>query len=111
MTNYQTGHDAEKDVAKFLEEHGYKIHDINWKTKLCEIDIVAEKDQVIWFVEVKSRTNNSHGFGYEYVTPQKLRQMQFAAEMWVQHSQWNGDYNLAVASVDQGSISLITDIY
>lgn len=110
MTNHASGHNAERQAAEYLEGYGYKIIELNWKTRLCEIDIVAEKDKTIWFVEVKSRKNSSQGYGYEYVTPKKLKQMQFAAEMWVQYEDWNGDYGLAVASVDDDSITLILDI-
>lgn len=110
MTNYASGHAAEKQAATYLVKHGFKIRELNWKTRYCEIDIVAEKDKTVWFVEVKSRKNNSHGYGYEYVTPKKLRQMQFAAEMWVQTNNWNGDYRLAVVSIDNDEISLIDEL-
>ena len=83
MTNYQTGHDAEKLAASYLKKQHYKIRELNWKTRYCEIDVVAEKKKVIWFIEVKSRQNSNQGFGYEYVTPKKLEQMRFAAETWV----------------------------
>ena len=85
MTNYQSGHDAEKRAAEFLREQGFKITELNWKTRLCEIDIVAFKNEVVWFVEVKSRSSNTQGYGYEYVTSKKLQQMHFSAEMWVQN--------------------------
>lgn len=110
MTNYQSGHDAEKDAAKYLTKQGFKIKGLNWKTRYCEIDIVAEKQKVTWFIEVKSRSNSSQGFGYEYVTPKKLQQMQFAAEMWVQEQRWGGEYQLGVISVDSGDITFIEDV-
>ncbi len=110
MTNYQSGHDAEKQAAQYLEERGHKIIELNWKTKYCEIDIVAQEYRTIWFVEVKSRKNSSQGYGYEYVTPKKLQQMQFAAEMWVQSNNWSGDYRLAVVSIDGGEVKLIDEL-
>jgi Holliday junction resolvase-like predicted endonuclease len=110
MTNYQSGHDAEKQAAEYLKKQKFKIRELNWKTKLCEIDIVAQKKKVIWFVEVKSRKNSSQGYGYEYVTPKKLKQMQFAAEMWVQSNSWAGDYHLAVISMDGDIVTLIEDV-
>lgn len=110
MTNYSAGHDAEKHAADYLKKRGYKIKELNWKTRYCEIDIIAEKQKIIWFIEVKSRKNSSQGFGYEYVTSTKLRQMQFAAEMWVQENSWSEDCRLAVVSVDAGDFTLIDDI-
>ena len=110
MTNHQSGHDAEKQAAAYLEKQGCRIQELNWKTKYCEIDIVAKRGEVVWFVEVKSRKSSGQGAGYEYVTSKKLRQMHFAAEMWVQSNNWNGDYRLAVVSVDGETITLIDDV-
>lgn len=110
MTNYASGHTAEKYAAEHLEQQGFKVKELNWKTRYCEIDIVAEKNKTVWFVEVKSRKNSRQGFGYEYITPKKLNQMRFAAEMWVQNHKWSGDYRLAVISIDGEEITLIEDI-
>jgi Holliday junction resolvase-like predicted endonuclease len=110
MTNYSAGHDAEKQAAAYLKDLGYKVKELNWKTRYCEIDIVAQKDEVVWFVEVKSRKNSSQGYGYEYIMPKKLQQMRFAAEMWVQNNKWSGDYNLAVISIDGDEITLIGEL-
>lgn len=95
MTNYTTGHDAEKRAAQYLKEQGFKIIELNWKTKYCEIDIVALKDKTVFFVEVKYRKSSSFGSGLEYITSRKLKQMNFAAEMWVSQQNWRGDYHLA----------------
>lgn len=95
-----TGKRAEDLVASYLVRNGYKIADRNWKTRWCEIDIVAEKRNVIYFVEVKFRRSDTQGEGFEYVTHSKLRQMGFAADMWVQNHHWNGEYVLSAASVD-----------
>lgn len=110
MTNYQSGHDAEKHAAGYLKQQKFKIRELNWKTKLCEIDIVAEKKKVVWFVEVKFRKNAVQGYGYEYITPKKLEQMRFAAEMWVQNHDWSGDYRLGVISIDGDQIQFIEDV-
>lgn len=110
MTNYQSGHEAEKQAAGYLKEQGFKVRELNWKTRYCEIDIVAEKAKTMWFIEVKSRKNADQGYGYEYVTPKKLQQMHFAAEMWVQANNWKGAYQLAVISIDGTEVTFIEDV-
>ena len=110
MTNYQSGHDAEKVAADYLQRLGYEVLELNWKTRYCEIDIVAKKGKMIYFVEVKSRRDNSQGYGYEYVTPKKLRQMGFAAELWVSSHDFHGDYQLAVISIDAGTITFFDEL-
>lgn len=110
MSNYFAGHSAEVRAAEYLQNLGYKIKELNWKTRYCEIDIVAEKDKAMWLIEVKYRRSAAQGSGYEYVTPKKLKQMHFAAEMWVQNHNWTGDYRLAVVSVDGDNINFISEI-
>ncbi len=101
---------AEDAAAQYLRTLGYSIRDQNWRTRYCEIDIVAEKNKIIWSVEVKYRRQSGQGFGYEYVTPKKLQQMQFAAELWVQAHAWEGDYRLAVVSVDGDQVTFIDEL-
>lgn len=95
MSNYAAGHEAEQKAAKYLKNQGYKILEINWRTKYCEIDIVAEKGKRVYFTEVKYRKTHAYGTGLEYITPKKVKQMQFAAEMWVASHNWNNEYALA----------------
>lgn len=103
MTNYSTGHDAEKAAAEYLKHHGFTIKELNWKTRFCEIDIVAERAGTIYFVEVKHRTSRQFGSGLEYITPKKLQQMHFAAEIWIHNHKYVGDCGLAaLASSPEG---------
>jgi uncharacterized protein (TIGR00252 family) len=94
MTNYSKGHEAEKQAARFLERRSYKILQTNWRTRYCEIDIVAKHKKKIYFIEVKYRKNDLQGTGFEYITPTKQEQMRFAAELWVQENDWSKDYGL-----------------
>lgn len=95
ITHYAVGHQAEQKAADYLKAHGFKVLDINWKTRYCEIDLIAVKQKTVHFVEVKYRANSTQGRGLDYVTPSKLRQMRFAAEMWVQEQLWKGDYTIS----------------
>lgn len=95
MSNHSTGHQAEQYAAKYLEGQGYKILELNWRTKMCEIDIVAKKDDIVYLVEVKYRASDNFGAGFDYITPKKLQQMRFAADYWASISSWQGDYQLA----------------
>src|SRR3990167_6788494 len=99
MTNYSTGHLAEQHAAEYLKSRGYEILDINWKTRYCEIDIVAQKDKTIYFVEVKYRLSDFQGSGFEYITKTKLKQMKFAAEIWMANNKWSGGCSLSAIEV------------
>ncbi len=99
MTSTERGRSAERAAGVYLERLGYEVLDYNWRTKYCEIDIVARKQSVIHFVEVKYRQSARQGSGLEYVTEKKLAQMRFAAELWVSTHNWPGDYVLSAIEV------------
>ena len=99
MKTTSIGQDAEKAVARYLEQDSYKVLARNWKTKVCEIDIIARKDKIIYFVEVKHRSDSGQGTGFEYIGPQKLNRLKFAARIWNQQNRWDGDYRILGAEV------------
>lgn len=84
LTATAIGGHGETAAAAYLSDHGFKIIARNWKTKACEIDIVADKAGVIHFVEVKYRKNQQQGGGLAAITTKKLRQMERAAKLWQQ---------------------------
>lgn len=93
-TAKQTGNDAETVAAAWLENNGFKIIERNWKTKFCEIDIIAAKDGTTYFVEVKHRRGSTQGGGIAAITDRKHRQMRFAASLYL--ASRPGDASLAV---------------
>lgn len=108
MSTY-IGKAAEDAVAEHLKKFGFEILAQNWRTRWCEIDIVAQKDKVIHFVEVKYRKSARYGSGLDYITLSKTKQLKRAALFWISEYTWEGDYQIDVASVDgqNGLIELI----
>lgn len=90
---------AEAVAAEFLVAKGCEVVVQNWRTRWCEIDIVATRGATVYFVEVKYRASNIWGSGLDYITPQKLRQMHFAAEFWCAEATFTGDYRLAAVAL------------
>lgn len=100
MQTTSIGARGEALAAQALLRSGYRIIARNWKTRHCEIDIVAIKDGVVYFVEVKLRSNLRQGDGFDYITSSKQRRMYRAAESWVLRYGWNGEYTLVAAAVN-----------
>jgi uncharacterized protein (TIGR00252 family) len=100
------GRSAEERVAVLLQKAGFKILARNWRTRSCEIDIVANKNKIIYFVEVKYRSSENQGSGFDYITPKKLSQMRFAAQVWVQENDWQDDYRIAAAEISETTESV-----
>lgn len=100
VTTKSIGDRAEAVVAGFLQSEGHEVLARNWKTKLCEIDIVSRLDDTIYFTEVKYRRVADQGGGMAAITPKKLRQMKFAAEYFaLKYELHNVNLRLAVADV------------
>ena len=73
--NLEFGKAAENAAAKFLKAQGYKILERNYKNKFGEIDIIAQLEGVICFLEVKARHSLYLGVPQEAVSIWKQRQI------------------------------------
>jgi ribonuclease HII len=99
-TTKSLGDTAETATAQWLLGQGYSIVERNWRTKYCEIDIIATKDDTVYFIEVKYRSSAAQGGGVAAITTKKLQQMQFAAEVYLAKNKTTANLCMAVVSVD-----------
>lgn len=67
----ETGRLGEELTAYYLQKSGYEIVRRNFRIKGGEIDIIAKKDDIIAFVEVKTRDNSALESGAEAVKSRK----------------------------------------
>ena len=74
---------GEDKAVNYLIREGYLILDRNWKSGHKELDIVAEKDETLVVVEVKTRKSNRYGNPEESVTPAKIRNTVLAADAYI----------------------------
>lgn len=70
-------------ASRYLRDRGYDIVAGNYRCRLGEIDIIAEKDGVVCFVEVKTRNENPMYEPKEAVDPQKQRKLIAAAGVYL----------------------------
>ena len=66
---------GEKLALTYLQDLGYKILSRNYRIRLGEVDIIAEDNGTLVFIEVKTRYGDSCGLPFEAVTPRKQRQL------------------------------------
>lgn len=80
---------GEELVAEYLRHNGYAVIKRNWKDKYGEIDIIAEDNKRIVFVEVKTRTEGAMVSGTEAVDENKIRRVKKTAMYFLKrlHSQ------------------------
>jgi len=89
MNTKELGFLGEKIALDYLKEKGYKILDKNYAPRFIsgplrgEIDIVAKKDDIVSFIEVKTLTSNKIISPEEKVNYQKQRKILKIAENWL----------------------------
>lgn len=82
-----------------MQKRGYKIIDRNFRTRRGEIDIIAEKNKAIIFIEVKTRKTPCMGNGIESVTPEKIRHMICAINMYLYQNRLE-DRNIRLDAIE-----------
>jgi len=80
MNTRKKGAIGEKKAVEYLISAGYKIIDTNVYTKLGEIDIIAKKDDVYHFIEVKSGKSFEPIYN---ITPKKLKRVINSAMLYM----------------------------
>lgn len=84
------GREGEKRVAEYLKKKGYIIVKRNYRDRFGEIDIVAERDNTLAFVEVKTREKGALVSGLEAVNAAKQQRLYKTAMLFLQRI--NGEY-------------------
>lgn len=94
------GKEAEQIVKRYLISKGYTVRDENWRptTSKSEIDLIAQKGDVVAFVEVKARTDKGLDPA-DAITPDKVRSMVRGANTYLQTMEHDFFYRFDVATV------------
>lgn len=78
------GRRGEELAEAHLRGCGYRILTRNWRSRLGEIDLVAEDKATLIFVEVKTRCSGARGSAAEAVTGDKQRRLTRLAQEYLQ---------------------------
>ncbi len=101
MTLQSVGKIGEDLATHYLTSLGYSIKERNYRTKVGELDIIAEKNRTIFFCEVKTRIGDSKGKPYEAVTYRKLQHIRRTAEVYLlQNEIKNSKLSVQVVSIE-----------
>jgi putative endonuclease len=85
----ETGKLGEDLAAEWIIAQGYELLHRNWKYSYYELDLIAAKEAVLHFIEVKTRTSAIYGHPEEDVTSKKLERLMNAGEEYqAQYPQW-----------------------
>lgn len=82
-THNDLGKKGEELAIEFLQNKGYNILDKNWRFKKAEVDIIAQKKEILIIVEVKTRTSNYFGNPQDFINQKKIKLLVEAANEYV----------------------------
>ena len=76
-------------AVNYLLQRNFTILHRNWRWSRYEIDVIAVKDQVVYFIEVKTRSSLAFGYPEEAVSKKKIeRMLKSARQFQLQYPQW-----------------------
>ena len=103
MSTRRLGDWGERQAERHLREAGYRILDRNWRTEVGELDIIAEHQSTLVFVEVKARSTDRYGHPEEALTARKRRRLQRAAWTYLEQTdQLQANWRIDVIALVRG---------
>lgn len=100
MANHNDlGELGEKRAQAYLCSKGYQIRHTNWVSGKLELDIVAEKDDYLVIVEVKTRSTETFEHPEDAITIRKIRNIVNAAHDYISMFDWKGETRFDVMTV------------
>ncbi len=92
--NQKTGKLGEDIAIRYLEKHCYKILNRNIYFRYGEIDVLAEKDKILYFIEVKTRTNFQYGDLEDSISYYKLQRLEKSILYYLMDRDVDNDFEL-----------------
>lgn len=99
---------GEEKAYQYLLKRGYKIKSRNWQYRKSELDIVAEKDNKLIIVEVKTRSSAYFESPKEAVTLKKQRQIIMGTNAYIEEHNIEMETQFDVVSVliENGNVEI-----
>lgn len=97
------GQAAENLAAQHLQQQGFSIVARNYRHQRAEIDLIAQKDRLLLFVEVKARSSDQFGYPEEFVSPLQQERLQKAAVHYISEHDWNHAIRFDIIAILTGN--------
>ncbi len=95
----KTGKTGEAFAIEYLKQNKYAIREQNYRYKKAEVDIIAQQENVLVFVEVKTRHSNTFGYPEEFVSEQKRNLFLLAADEYIYIINWQHDIRFDIIAI------------
>ncbi|MGG7048698.1 MULTISPECIES: YraN family protein [unclassified Campylobacter] len=108
LKEYLFGFDSESRACEFLVQNGCEIVERNFSSRYGEIDIIARRDGILHFIEVKATSKD-----YEAIyrlTPQKYTKILKAIDFYLLKNGVEFDFQIDLITIEKHKISWIENI-
>ncbi|MDR7369615.1 YraN family protein [Flavobacterium aquidurense] len=92
----ELGKKGEELAVEFLQQNGYEILDRNWVFQKAEIDIIAQKDNFLAIIEVKTRSSLDFGSPQDFVKPKKIQLLTKAVNAYINYREKDFEHDFDV---------------
>lgn len=103
----QKGFLAEQKAKEYLQALGFEIIQQNFYCRFGEIDIIALKDDILHFIEVKSSQNNNPIYA---ITPKKLAKIQKTLQFFIMQNHCTNAYCISAICIQNDKIDFLENI-
>lgn len=112
MENRKKGSIAEDKAIFYLKEKGYNILYKNFYSIYGEIDIIAKKDNMIIFFEVKYRSSLKNGYPREAISKSKQEKIKKTALIYISENNiLNSDFSFDIIEILNNEITHIENAF
>lgn len=95
ITTRNVGLRGENTAREYLKQKGFSIIQSNFNSKFGEIDLIAMKEQSIYFYEVKLRKSFTFGFAAEAIHTSKVKKLAKTVDVWLgKYGKYYQDFNV-----------------
>ncbi len=102
------GNAAEEKACAFLYDNGFSIIERNFYSRFGEIDIIASKDEVLHFVEVKS--GETYEKAIQNITKRKISRMLKTGDTYIKKNYYNGFIQYDAIAIVEENVFYIENI-
>lgn len=95
----EIGKKGELLAKKYLSENGYKILAENWRYKKAEIDVICKKDNILVFIEVKTKSYDFYGKPEESVASAQEARIMDAAQRYMEEIGYDWEIRFDIISI------------
>lgn len=102
---------GESKAAGYLKKNGYAVLERNYRCPFGEVDIIAEKDGVLAFIEVKTRSNDNYGAPNQAVDKKRMQRYKNCVRYYFVHREIDRTVRFDIIEVTKEGLNHIENAF